>query len=39
MKDFHDMNGVWYMNELVAEQKAKTDALRPKEFAPDDEVF
>ena len=39
MDDFHDMNGVWYMNELVAEQKEKTDALRPREFAPDEEVF
>lgn len=39
LEDFHNMNGAWYMNDLVTEQKAKTDALRPKEFASDDEVF
>lgn len=39
MEDFHDMNNVWYMNDLAAEQKAKTDAQRPTEFAPDEEVF
>ena len=39
MEDFNDMNNVWYMNELAAEQKAKTDTQRPTEFAPDEEVF
>lgn len=39
MGDFNDMNGKWYMNELAAEIKARTDALRPKEFASDEEVF
>ena len=39
MEDFNDMNNVWYMNELAAEQKAKTDAQRPTEFALDEEVF
>ena len=39
MEDFSDMNNEWYMNELAEEQKAKTDAQRPTEFAPDEEVF
>lgn len=39
MKDFRDMHGKWYMNELLAEIKAEQDAQRPENFAPDEEVF
>ncbi|WP_206483645.1 hypothetical protein [Thalassotalea sp. G2M2-11] len=39
MADFHDMNGQWFMNDLVAELNAGKDAKRPKEFASDEEVF
>ncbi len=39
MADFQDMSGKWFMNDLLAEQKAEMDARRPKEFAPDEEVF
>ena len=30
MEDFHDMNGVWYMNELAAEKKQKLTRAGPK---------
>lgn len=39
MADFQDMNGKWFMNDLVSEMKAVKDAKRPKEFASDEEVF
>jgi hypothetical protein len=39
MADFQDMNGKWFMNDLVSEIEAEKDAKRPKEFAPDEEVF
>jgi len=39
MADFSDMHGKWYLNEMAAEIKAETDALRPKEFASDDDAF
>nr|WP_290696371.1 hypothetical protein [Halomonas sp. UBA3074] len=39
MADFQNMNEKWFMNELVAEMEAEKDANRPKEFAPDEEVF
>jgi hypothetical protein len=39
MEDFRDMHGKWYMNELLVEIKADQDAQRPKNFAPDEEVF
>jgi len=39
MEDFQDLNGKWYMNEIVEEIQNKLDAKRPKEFAPDEEVF
>ncbi|ELF6478356.1 hypothetical protein RA805_003669 [Vibrio cholerae] len=39
MADFQDMNGNWFMNDLVSEMKAEKEAKRPKEFAPDEDVF
>lgn len=39
MADFQDMNGKWFMNELVSEMNAEKDAKRPKEFASEEEVF
>lgn len=39
MADFQDMNEKWYLTDLMSEINAKKDALRPKEFASDDEVF
>ena len=39
MEDLSDMNGIWYLNELLSEKKADKDALRPKKFAPDEKVF
>tara|TARA_R110000850_G_scaffold55855_1_gene131935 strand:+ start:2845 stop:3459 length:615 start_codon:yes stop_codon:yes gene_type:complete len=39
MEDFRDMHSKWYLNELLAEIKADQDAQRPKNFAPDEEVF
>ena len=39
MEDFQNMNGKWYLNEIIAEKKAEADAKRPKEFAPDEDVF
>lgn len=39
MADFQDMNEKWYMTDLITEINSKKDALRPKEFASDDEVF
>lgn len=39
MADFQDMNKKWFMNDLVSEMKAEKDTKRPKEFAPDEEVF
>ena len=39
MEDFQDMNGKWFMNDLVAEVEKGKDAQRPKEFAKDEEVF
>ena len=34
MADLKNMNAKWYVNELLAEQKAKADALRPRKFLP-----
>jgi hypothetical protein len=39
MADFQDMNGKWFLNELAAEEKAKTDALRPTEFATENDAL
>lgn len=39
MSDFNRMNKAWYLAELVKEREAKKNALRPKSFAPDNEVF
>ena len=39
MADFSRMNEVWYLSDLIREREARKDALRPKSFAPDDEVF
>ncbi|MBB1488631.1 hypothetical protein [Oceanospirillum sediminis] len=39
MNDFNHMNEEWYLEDLVKEREAKKDALRPRSFAPDAEVF
>ena len=39
MEDFNDMNGKWFLNDLLAEAKDIKDAQRPTEFASEEEVF
>ncbi|CUB04077.1 hypothetical protein [Marinomonas fungiae] len=39
MRDFKSMNEQWYLVDVIEAREAKKDAMRPKTFAPDEEVF
>lgn len=39
MRDFRAMHEQWYMAAIIADREAEKDAMRPKVFAPDEEVF
>lgn len=39
MEDFDAMNKAWYLDAMIAEDKAKHDAEKPKVFAKDADAF
>jgi len=39
MRDFQSMNEQWYLADVIEGREAKKEAMRPKVFAPDEEVF